>query len=572
MKIVAAMLADYQQTFWGTPSRLREKLGDVQISHASLRRFAEIGGVDQHFLIVQPRDAESAKADCQACGVANRVHISLIDDGVRPRRELFRLARRWNQTSWRGGLMNTTWYDEFVAPRLCAVILDTHEADAVFLVDAHHAALDPVLSSAMIAQYRAKAGSVRYVFTAAPPGIAGLLLSRAAVAELVEKNLPVGILLTYRPEFPALDPITDDTCLHVDRAVQTAAMRFVADTTRSVERLSAAFGELSANASALQLCAHSARDGHNFAGPFPAEVEIELTTRDALQHSHLYPRRTARREETFPGLNGSAGRRCHTVDDDVRAVDICDADAHAVIRVARELAAYDDRLLVLGGNGDPLLHPRFPQIVREIVAAGQRNIAVETSLLDAPEASIQALSDCKVAALMVRVDAQSRETYAAIHRCDRFDEVIAGIKAIEERRRSQSIAAPLLVPLFTRCRANIHELDAFYDHWIQAVGSATVRTYNDYCGLMPVDDILRPEPPVRGPCRQLPRRLTLLAEGSVAQCSQDVRGAQPLANWFTQSLAEIWDGTARGELCAMHERGAWNDNVLCAKCHEWMRP
>lgn len=547
MNIVAVLTADYESTFWGTPSRLRDSLVDDAVIHHTLRRFADITGVDQHLMIVQPRDAEKAKADIEACDLTNTIKLSQSDDGVRPRRELLRAARRWNQTSWRGGLMNATWFDEYVEPRLCARLCDELNADALYLLDAHHAAHDPVQCSQMTAHHRENPQDTPYVFTAAPPGLAGLLLSRSAIAELVEKNFPVGILLTYRPEFPALDPITDDTCLHIDRDIQTAAMRFVPDTTQSFERLQAAFAECGANATTQELCRWSARENHDFAGALPVEVELELTTRTALPDSLLRPK-----------VEKQNSRECVNLD--------------AIAAIARELAQSDDRLLVLSGFGDPLLHPRFAETLQLIRDNGQRNIAIETNLLDVPQNSLTALFEQQVTALLIRIDAHSAEAYQQIHNANRFAEVVATIQSLEKKRRDESRALPLLVPLFTRCCANIHELDAFYDYWVQAVGSALIRSASDYCGQLPMDDILHPAPPTRAPCRQLPRRLTLLANGRVAQCDQDVAGTQPLGNWYEQSLTEIWDAQPRKELLQLHANHDWHQNPLCTNCREWIRP
>ena len=78
----------------------------------------------------------------------------------------------------------------------------------------------------------------------------------------------------------------------------------------------------------------------------PREVEIELTTDDPYPNSCLRPR-------------GSRVERRGPI------------DIELVRRVAEELAAYDDSLIVLGGFGDPLRHPEFPSALRAIRAAGE---------------------------------------------------------------------------------------------------------------------------------------------------------------------------------------------------------
>jgi hypothetical protein len=190
MNIATLIFADFEETFWGRPSRLLETLrGDKVLAH-TLRRAARVAS-EPPVLVVSPRDAFAARTAVEHCGVQARV---LVDDiTARHRREMTRAARKWNPAGWRGGLANATWFDEFVEPSAVLRALDALQADAALCLEGHQAAFDVALAKEMIAQMREGDGAIRYVFTAAPPGLAGLVLHRASLQELAPGDVPARV-------------------------------------------------------------------------------------------------------------------------------------------------------------------------------------------------------------------------------------------------------------------------------------------------------------------------------------------------------------------------------------------
>jgi hypothetical protein len=130
------------------------------------------------------------------------------------------------------------------------------------------------------------------------------------------------------------------------------------------------------------------------------------------------------------------------------------------------------------------------------------------------------------------------ETYRRVHGADHFAQVIGNVERLEQARRTRELPRPVLVCSLARCAGTIKELEAFYDSWIPRIGSAVIRGYNDYCGLLPRDSLLPSTPSVREACRRLTTRLCLLADGTAALCAQDHGGSVPVGNWVTQPSAK----------------------------------
>jgi len=547
MNIVAAVFADFTETFLGHPSRLSVPLGSRTVLGHTLSRLGRIDGVSQRCLVVQPPHADAARAAIAAAGLRTPIELLALDDGRRPRRALFRSARKWNLASWRGGALGTTWFDEFVEPLAVARVLDHYHCDAVLCLDGHQAALAPQLAERMLAHQRAHSADARFTFTAAPPGLAGVILGREVTRELLERNVPAGLLFTYRPETPQGDPLNRPACCQIDAGVAQTETRFIADTADSLALLDAAFGDLGADADAAALCSWFRSGGHDRAARLPLEIELELTTADPLPNTALRPR----------------GRR-------VPKRELADLDAFR--RLCDDIAVLDDRLAVLGGHGDPLQHARFTDVCRVIRSAGICGLAVVSPVVDLTADIFEALFAHHVDILEVQLDAHTPETYRAVHHADHFDRVLANIERVERARRDRLSPQPLVVCSLTRCTATQAELELFYDHWIRRTGNAVIRGYNDHAGLLPADDLLAMTPSVRIPCRRLATRLTLLADGSVPFCSQDVTGATSVADWRRERVTDIWRNAKLNALRDVHSNERWREFVLCESCREWSRP
>ena len=221
MKIATAIFADFAETFLGGPSRLTTPLAGRAVLAHTLERLSRIDGVEHRCLVVRPRDEAVARevlrefqSPCGGRGdrspgrEAESVELLAIDSGERPRRRLMRSARVWNLDGWRGTPMGSTWFDEFIEPFAVGRVLDHTGCDAVLGVDGHQAALDPAICTRMVAHQRANRDEAPYVFTQAPPGLAGIVLTRGATRQLLEERWPVGLLMSFRPEIPKIDPIT----------------------------------------------------------------------------------------------------------------------------------------------------------------------------------------------------------------------------------------------------------------------------------------------------------------------------------------------------------------------------
>ena len=219
MDIVGAVFADFVQAPAGGPSQLRTEIAGRTILTRTLRRVTQIRGLARRCLFVRPRDQAPAEQVLRSTGLADQFDLVPLDTASRGRRLLLTAGRKWNLEAWRGSPLGTTWFDEFVDPAAVAQVINHYKCDGVFCIDGHQPLLDPAIASAMRVNLDETREEAKMSFTQAPPGLAGIILRREAVQDLLEVEIPLGLALSYRPELAQTDPIIHSACYHVPSEV-----------------------------------------------------------------------------------------------------------------------------------------------------------------------------------------------------------------------------------------------------------------------------------------------------------------------------------------------------------------
>jgi hypothetical protein len=152
-----------------------------------------------------------------------------------------------------------------------------------------------------------------------------------------------------------------------------------------------------------------------------------------------------------------------------------------------------------------------------------------------------------------------------------FAEAMENLKALLLARQQRGRGVPIVVPLFTKCRDNFHEMEAWYDRWLSTLGAAVIREPSTLAGMLPVLGVADMSPPRRRSCERLRSRLTILSDGTVTTCEEDALGSQALGRVGADRLHDIW-GSRLAKVRDDHERGGWTDYCVCSGCNEWHRP
>ncbi len=544
MKILAAVVADFQMGNVTPRSRLGDDLRGEPVIRRTLRRVLAAGRFSGVHLLVDPSQEAAARRACDGLDVAVETHAA----GRVPWRGYMAAARKWALDGWRGGLLGATVFDESCHPWVLEALARREQADAVADIHPAAALLDPKLTAAVVDHYKGIAEDARLAFTQAPPGLSAAVYAASLLADMARQVQPLCRTLAYRPAEPQKDMIMQPCHLACQARVAHAWGRCLADTDTGFERVAAILEQVGADEPDADAVAEFLRTRRwTPTGMLPAEVEIELTTEDPLAESTLRPRGRAvgSRGPMPPALFG---------------------------RLIEELASRGDIRVVLGGFGDPLRHPQWPELLRLCRAADIFALAVRTPALDLDRRASAVLHEQAVDVLNVLLDANTPETYRRVHGVDAFEQVTANLEGFFAVQAELQRPVPLVVPEMIKTHATLDEMEAFYDRWINRCGSAVIAGPSCYGGRWPDLAVMDMSPPTRQPCARVFERLTVLADGRVTACDQDFTGEHAIGSIGEESLAAIWSGPAMASLRRSHLEKRYDGLPLCPECREWHRP
>lgn len=556
MKVIAVMQVDLDVTPIGTRSRLGFELGGVTVLRRTIEQIKRM----QHACAIYVLCPEAQMPRCRFLTADCGVTLVPCSGDAPPWRSLVASARKWSLDGWRGGIGGAVGYDEFVDCRALAGLLDTVDvdADAVLCVPPDAPLLSPELSDGMIDLLASTMDDSRMIFCQAPPGLSGLLLQNDLIREVGGQNMPIGWVFSYKPDMPQKDLIFLPCCYEVPPELRYAAGRLVCDTDRSVRRVMDLMKDHpGADARTIGTWLQN-RDAVHL-DERPREIEIELTTADPFPENLLRPRgdRVPSREPI---------------------------STETVEAITRELCEDDDALIVLGGFGDPLRHPRFVDVLSAIRRVTQATghassigLCVRTAGVDLSDAVIDGLIEHGVDVLQVTLDAWTPELYDTVHACEPRDgtmleRVCARLDQLSRRREVLRSVRPILVPDFVKAKDNLHEMDAFHNGWIRRHGAVSITGYSHHAGQLEDRSVMRMCPPTRTPCRRVRSRAMVLSDGVVTMCDQDFHGAHPIGRIGETGLTEMWCGRTLQQIRGDHQRGRYDTTPLCAACDEWHRP
>jgi hypothetical protein len=483
--------------------------------------------------------------------VAGEERAYVLTKGPRvplPEVEAVAAARRWAD-GWRGGPLATCHFDlGFYAP-WCREIAQRLRSEAVVLIDPAAGLVDPQLLDRLVEQAEGHRDA-ELCFCPAAPGLGAALLRPALLDRLAVARTHPGRLLHYLPDQLSREPLAGDGCVPVAATVARTTGRFTLDSERQIARIEAATvslnGELmGSDAEQIVRRVDILSATPAAADSLPRDVVLELNTVRAT------------RPVFWPGRHLSVQRNPLSTETAAALFD--------------ELAGADDVRLTLAGVGDPVLSENIFEIIDAAVTRGVRRIHVETDLLGVPPECVTGLARSAIDVVSIHLPAVTKETYEAVMGIDGYAAVLENIRLFVAERHAARGRVPLLIPQFTKCGRNLGEMEAWYDQWLRALGSAVITGPSDFAGLIPDVAVADMSPPKRTPCRRLASRLTVLCDGAVVSCEQDVLGRGPMGHVGKAPLAEIWRGRF-GRLRADHRDGNWSSHPTCGACREWHRP
>lgn len=250
-------------------------------------------------------------------------------------------------------------------------------------------------------------------------------------------------------------------------------------------------------------------------------------------------------------------------------------------RLVDDLKAFGRPLktLSLHKDGEPLLHPRLPDMValaRQAGVAERIVLLTNGSLLTRAKAA--ALIDAGLDVIRISVEHVHAAGYKAhTQTYGNYARIVANVRALREERDARG-ASPYIVAKLIDIRLTDEELEIFardFGPLCDEIGRTTAQGWS-HSELFDFTLGTRPEvaldgrTPLRGQrvaCAYPFYTMAVNANGLVSPCSDDWGHKAIVGDANRETLAEIWNGPRMRAFRRMHLQGRRHENDACRHCH-----
>lgn len=242
-------------------------------------------------------------------------------------------------------------------------------------------------------------------------------------------------------------------------------------------------------------------------------------------------------------------------------------------RVVDEVAGETGFALLPQGFGEPMLHPKWAELLAHAREKGVGPIVVLTNGTLLNEKNAARLVALEVDAVVVSIDGVDPATYARVRVGGDLGVVEANVRRLLEARGPAT--RPRLVLRIIRMRETEAEIEAFFGRWRPLLGpgdAIAINEFNDWAGKVE-DRSAAPRPDAgtagarRPPCRMLWSNLSVHADGKVSACchdSEDELVVGDLARGDT--IRGIREGEPLARLRRIHREGRFEELPICSAC------
>ena len=242
-----------------------------------------------------------------------------------------------------------------------------------------------------------------------------------------------------------------------------------------------------------------------------------------------------------------------------------ESDVHMSVEQVLDLARKIDRFspgcrISLSLWGDPSAHPDISGILEGILRSTSLKIVIETSglgwenLLDTRKDLIKSDRIDWIFSL----DSVNPRLYKSL----RGEGQESVLKTIEGFMKLNSLHTWIQA---VRMNENEEDLELFFRSWKEKTENVIIQKYDHFSLFLDQRKVTDLSPVNRFPCWHLKREMSILTDGSVVLCREDIEKKNVLGNVFQQNLQEIWDSAE--SLFDSHINSVYKG--ICSNCDEY---
>jgi radical SAM protein with 4Fe4S-binding SPASM domain len=211
---------------------------------------------------------------------------------------------------------------------------------------------------------------------------------------------------------------------------------------------------------------------------------------------------------------------------------------------------------------EPLLRPDLPKFIECAKANGVLNVYFATNGLLLKGDMAQQLIAARTSKVMISLDAATAETFKAIRRSDKFNDIVRNVQEFISLRDSLGVKWPAVRVNFLKTPLNEHELDEFVNRW---TGVADAVAVQERMGIPNLKDEQSEQVHYR--CAIPFKLMAVDSNGSIMPCCAfSARELPSLGNVRNTTIAEAWNSRQMVLLKLLHRDGNVAENPVCYHC------
>jgi len=245
-------------------------------------------------------------------------------------------------------------------------------------------------------------------------------------------------------------------------------------------------------------------------------------------------------------------------------------------KIVDEVAKYPRTLFRPFTGGEPLLHPKYVDMIRYAKDVGIKCIGMNTNgILFSKKRAVE-LIEAGIDEVEFSLDAFTEETYLKVRRNHNFKKIIKNvhnfIDIVKGNDRKINIGVSMVEMKDTE-----NEIEDFKKYWTNLVDRVWVRRFHSCNGMVKDRKSERHKKMLvdteRYPCPQLWERMTVREDGKVIFCCNDLSDYSLVGDIADNSINNIWVDKDYNQLRDIHMHRKFDKIPICKKCGEvgdWM--
>lgn len=249
-----------------------------------------------------------------------------------------------------------------------------------------------------------------------------------------------------------------------------------------------------------------------------------------------------------------------------------DMEFELIKKLADEVAEYGRescQQIRFTANGEPMLHPRFYEIMEYTARKSGVFVSVTTNGSALTESNIEKLINTRISLIDISLDANSEEVYSKVRVNGNFTKVRDSVLRLLQIKKERDLLLKIVVS-FVKQPLNEHEALDFERYWNEAgVDYVVLRDLHTAGGSQLDNKIVKSEER-RRPCVYPWERIVLGVHGELEFCPASWLGKTAIGDYNTTSIHEIWKNEDYLKLREMHLQSQFVAGHACENCGDWV--